>query len=480
MKKLPNIILIIMDSAAAKHSSLYRYHRKTTPCLERIAEEGVLHRRCFSPAFWTLPSHASLFTGLYPSEHGCDGGNKKFTANHYSIVEILKSLGYKTIGITSNPLVSQHTGFNRGFDEFHEMWLLLNSNKLLHARNLIKESKEKVKGELNRFINLLKISKAQRNYLIPFKLLINQAYSKLRGVEYIIHKSSTHATLRALRLSKRIINKTQQTPIFLFINFMQTHNDFNPPRKFDRFMKIHPELKKEIMKKDEYDHYAFSMHDDKTLEALNALYDGEMLFLDSVIFDLYSFLKERNILDNIILIITSDHGELIGEHGHVGHQFSLYNELLHVPLIIKYPGDFGLKKEVDEIVQTHDIFSTISEVVESPFPIPESSVSLLSSHREFALSQSLDVRFKIEACKKRNPSFKKKDFMQPQISVITKDMLKLIRGADGSIELYDLNKDLYETKNLINLIDYAGEKQKIESLLSNVEDVTGYKNAISI
>lgn len=121
-KKLPNIILIVLDTARAKSFSCYGYHRKTTPNIDRIAEEGVLYKWCFSPANWTIPSHASLFTGLYPSEHGCHAGNPLLDENTPTLSELLRSVGYRTVGISCNGLVSELYGFRKGFDFFYEVW----------------------------------------------------------------------------------------------------------------------------------------------------------------------------------------------------------------------------------------------------------------------------------------------------------------------------------------------------------------------
>jgi len=119
-KKLPNIILIVLDTVGAKHMSLYGYHRRTTPNLERIAEECTVYNRCFAPSCWTIPSHASMFTGLYPSQHGSHEGNHILNENVQHLVSILKLMGYCTIGISSNFLVSPATGLCRGFDFFKD------------------------------------------------------------------------------------------------------------------------------------------------------------------------------------------------------------------------------------------------------------------------------------------------------------------------------------------------------------------------
>jgi arylsulfatase A-like enzyme len=172
-------------------------------------------------------------------------------------------------------------------------------------------------------------------------------------------------------------------------------------------------------------------------------------------------------LDNTVYIITSDHGELLGEHGQVNHIFTLYNELLHVPLLIRFPKDFDFRGHKDSLVQLHDIFSTISDMIGSPMPTPESSHSLLSSaSRKAAYAQLLSCDHTIHKFRRENPSFVSQDFMQPHKSLITDSMMKIIKRADGRTELYDLNKDFYETRDLSNDLAYAGRKINMSQLLA--------------
>ena len=105
VKNLPDIVLIIMDTAAAKHFSFYGHHKRISPYLDRIAEESMIYRRCFSPAHWTIPSYTSLFTGLYPSEYGIKTNFALMDNRCYFLAEILKSSGYKTFGISGNGIV---------------------------------------------------------------------------------------------------------------------------------------------------------------------------------------------------------------------------------------------------------------------------------------------------------------------------------------------------------------------------------------
>jgi arylsulfatase A-like enzyme len=473
MQHLPNIVLLVMDTTAAKHLSLYGYHKKTTPCLERLSEEAVVYTRCFSPAQWTIPSHASLFTGLYPGEHRFTNTFSSFDNRFYCLAEIMKSAGYQTFGVSSNGIVSKANNFHKGFDRFFEMCRLVNSNDFFTLNQAFNKKKKQIQGELQRFLFLLRYALAARRPHFLYEKFANRMYEKLRGNKVILKKSE-HATLRTLKLAKRLLTGSQGKPFFLFLNFMETHTKYNPPPKYDRFVNVSESLRRETLAKTEFDHYAFAPFPQETFEVLNKLYDGEILFLDSVIHNLYLYLKEHRILDNTLLIITSDHGELIGEHNHCGHTFSLYNELIHVPLIIRFPREYQLKGEENKLVQLHDLFATILEVIDSPYPVPRSSRSVLSAKRDFAVSQIVDVSIQLQACKRRNASLQVQSFMQPQFSLITREMLKLIKRVDGTFEFYDLSHDFWETENLAHDPSYTERRKQVEQLLPPLEILTGF------
>jgi len=448
--------------------SISGYERQTTPYLERMLENDdfAVYPRCFSPAIWTTPSHISLFTGLYPNEHDV-GNHFCLPDNTYCLAEILKYLDYTTFGVTSNSLVSRLLNFHRGFDEFYEMWHIFNSSDFFEIDQVLSRSKNNVKGELGRFLLLLRVSSSHRDYMFLLKKFIDSTYKKINPIT----KKSAHATMRTINTAKKIINsQNTQSPFFLFLNIMETHNQYNPPSKITAFKKISPKIRDEVLKKYDWHHYALSPFSAETFEILNVLYDREVLFLDSVLWDFYSFLKNKKILNNTLLIITSDHGELVGEHGQFSHNFTLYNELLHVPLLIKFPKDFAMKGQKDTLVQLHDIFSTIADMTGSPLPIPDSSHTLLSStSRNIAYSQLLSCDHTLQKYRWKSPSFVLQDFMQPHMSLITDHMMKIIKRADGNIELYDLNKDLYEAQELSNDLAYAEQKGKLLQLIEKAQ-----------
>lgn len=464
-KDLPNIILIICDTLSAKHMSLYAYERRTTPNLERLVEEGfTVYTRCFAPAPWTNPSHASLFTGLYPSEHGIDGVKSQIGMNTITLPWILKEIGYKTIGISNNLLINGQ--FVKGWDKFFEMDKLFQSNKTMAELNTFFHFSSNKQNKYKKILTAFK-----NDPISTVKFISNQLYNR----KFNVLENATPFTLRTLKLFNHLINSLKTTPLFLFINLMQTHDKYHPPESVKGKFSKKLYKNREIGYYTSYDYY-LQKWDNQYLNGLCSLYDEEIVFLDSVIKRILDGSKQK--INNAILIISSDHGELFGEHGQVNHFFTIYNELLHVPLLIKWPDDFKIKGEIANLVQLHDLFSTILDITNSPFPKPKSSKSFLSTEkRKFAISQLLDINYKIEALKNRNPNFTPKEFMQPMMSVITDDFWKITKRLDGHIEIYNLNNDLYETTDLTEDRRYTKRVNELTSLIDLLGKITGFDKA---
>ncbi|MEW6572165.1 MAG: sulfatase [Bacillota bacterium] len=439
-KKLPNIILIVLDTARAKSFSCYGYHRKTTPNIDRIAEEGVLYKWCFSPANWTIPSHASLFTGLYPSEHLCYAGNLFLDVNIPTLAELLRSIGYRTIGISCNGLVGKIYGFDRGFDIFHELCVRPN---IVNVKPLAGTTITK------KVIEVIKLLPA-RPYLAA-KHILRALLMHLRTSM----SNSTPYTLRAFKLAQKYVSEyilRDKKPLFLFVNIMQTHERYNPPKRTrGKFGSNGFKYESILLGSTSFYLRDFCPHipEGHMWEVLTSLYDEELLFADLCVGQLYSFLKLSRVMDNTVFIVTSDHGEMLGEHRLYGHMFSLHNEVIHVPLIVQYP-DLKRGEVVHRIVQLHDLFSTICEITEIPYPTPLSSISLFGNNRrKWALVQDLDPLADVLSLKARQPDWDVTTHVPtlwrfPSFAIIKSDLVKIIKPSNGSPFFFDIRTDYNE------------------------------------
>jgi arylsulfatase A-like enzyme len=455
--QLPNIILVVMDTAGARRCSVYGHSRRTTPGLEAIAREGTLYRACFATSPWTIPSHLSLFSGLYPSELGVENRGTQVPEMFYTLPEVLGQMGYHTVGISCNGLV----GHQRGFDVFFEMDTPFFSEGYHRDKLDTKFIKEATDQELGRLWLFLKYIVQKKRFLFPLQNVLERLYKK-HCVD--LYYKTSGATKRSFKLAKHLIRKYQgKQPLFLFLNFMETHWKYNPPLSYNNIIDISREERKQLY---QYDHQDFYIKEisPEIMSKIFLLYEQGLYFLDEKLLDFYRFLEAQGVKDNTLLAITSDHGEALGEHGLWGHIFGIYNEILQIPLVVKYPRGLSAPAESHRLAQLNDLFATILEAVDAPLPLPESSRSLLSANREYAFAEHYQ-NIGLEAIRKQVPDYQPLPFMQPCRGVIDGDFFKLIEWADGRLELYDLNRDFEEIRDLSGVPDQVPRIQGLRQVM---------------
>ena len=474
-KQYPNILLIVMDTARAKSMSLYGHRNQTTPNLERISEGANVYRRCFTTANWTIPSHASLFSGLYPSEHGSYADTHMSLNTQLALLPwVLKKHRYITGCISSNPFLSKKFNYDFGFDVMKNLVLRFDDMGAENVKRMVAGKKRR-----KQLLDLMRYTFKGKGIRDVFKAVVNWLSNP-----DIALKNSAPLTLKT---KKQILNFIERhtdaiTPWFLFVNFIQCHGKYNPPEPFRyKFIKKNVRIEKKIWKFENLDYYAgkWSLSQEE-IEYMHGLYEGEILFLDSVIGQIYDYLEKSGLINKIILIITSDHGEHLGEKGHLGHSFSIYNELFHIPLIIKYPHNEVYPKEDLRLCQINDLYATILGVLNSSFPVPESSFSLISNNqRKYALLQGFHPKnsLTLEGMKRRNAKFNPDEFphKSSNIAVIDENLLKAIRYSDGRNEVYDLKKDFYESHALPLQIEQC---TKILKLLDKASVESGWQRIV--
>lgn len=406
----PNIILIVMDAARAKHLSCYGYHRPTTPNLERFAERSVVYETAISPAGWSLPSHASMFTGLYPSRHGAHDQHKYLRPEYLTMAEILRSWGYHTLAVCHNEYVSSTTGLNRGFAEFNPI--------IRRLPRPLKKIKQKAEAGIATLLGLRD----------------SGARSINRQVIAALHRLQTN-----------------ERPFFMFVHYLEPHAPYRPPQKYNRYLPkgVFPTEAKQV-NQDRVKYLAelVSM-DERDFEILTALYDGEITYLDTRIAQVLRWLEDSGLLDRTMVIITSDHGENLGDHQMLGHTYCLYDTLLHVPLIIHYPKGTVAPGRVEHQVQTLDTLPTILSMLGDTSSETYRSLQgcdLLSSARhEFTIAEQANPD--LTTFYSRFPGVDVSRYDRA-LKMIRTDHYKYIRASDGNHELYDLQVDPDEQHNI--------------------------------
>jgi len=296
-----NIILISVDSLRADHLGTYGYSRPTSPNIDALASGASVFERASSQAPWTLPSHVSLLTSLYPRSHQTTALNRSVPAAATTLAGELKQFGYRTHAIVSGPFMRSSFGMDRGFDHYDEDLAL--------------------------------------------------------GGHSVSHRAVTSGQIH--QRMNRLLDHTP-APFFLFLHYWDVHYDYLPPAPYDEM--FDPDYRGDLSSE------AFIRNDEiwsgmppRDLEHLIALYDGEIRYADAQLGRLLAWLKEREVFENTSILVTSDHGEEFSDHGSMeGHQWTLYDEVLRVPLVLRIPGR-AEGAVVEDLVDLLDLAPTLLE-----------------------------------------------------------------------------------------------------------------------
>ncbi len=408
----PNVLLVSIDTLRPDHLGCYGYQRDTSPALDRLADQGVRFSTVASASSWTLPAHASLVTGLYPASHGAWRMANPIAPDVPTLAQLLRRSGMTTCGMVSFHLLSSGYGFGRGFDEYHEL--------------------HKVDGGGLRQVRAEEVA--------------NRAIHWIGG--------------------------NRDKPFFLFLHFFDPHWDYDPPPPYDRI--YNPGYRGEITGAYgsllEYIKYrpekpgegggaadqpvVPGMEREVTiapedLEQVLALYDGEIRYTDYHLGRVVDALRLFGLLDKTLVVITGDHGEEFMEHGSLeGHAWTVYEEVIRVPLVMRFPDGLGGGRVVDHQVRNIDIMPTILDWLQvNARPVLEGQ-SLLPAIRETcrvdggcAMEDGVAFgetrRFKLTRSTARSSSGRKVIFT----------------NGGAQVEYFDLNRDPGEQ---VNLHDAAG------------------------
>jgi arylsulfatase A-like enzyme len=326
----PNIVFCVFDTMRRDGVGAYG-GPSSTPNLDKFSREGVVYGNGVTPSPWTLPSHVSFLAGKYPSEHGLhesyETKGRDFwhrdpqDINVEFVAESLKKAGYHTVGISANPWLFPGTMFARGFEAFTCVGRDL---------ELTEEEKEKTRraaryGKTRREIVWHLLSHGRIHELFAL-------YSMYRRVKDRERRSGFPRIKGGDKVTKAVANSTLEEPFFLFLNFMETHDPYSSYelRFRDSISRDHPGLSLS-------DLLGQITIPPPALGEIRRGYYAECSQVDSFFGDLLAQLKHRNVYDNCMIIATSDHGQALKEKNYYGHSVYLYDEIIRVPLIVKYP-----------------------------------------------------------------------------------------------------------------------------------------------
>ncbi|MFW6132150.1 MAG: sulfatase-like hydrolase/transferase [Candidatus Aminicenantaceae bacterium] len=391
-----NVILVSIDTLRADHLSCYGYQRKTTPHIDSLAADSALFLNTYATSPWTLPSHVSMLTSLFEINHQINQMDEKMDASFTTLADILREENFFCSAFTGGGFISSAYGFSNGFDSYSQI-----------TKGIYKKNSAETIGES----------------------VVNW------------------------------IDLNDDKNFFLFVHTYQTHNPYTCPEPYNSMFLSNDSKWHEIniLKHLGGKKGIFKPLSEEERRNIIDLYDAEIRYTDeTLIHPMLKKLKELNLYDQTMIIITSDHGEEFYDHHGWEHGHSLYDELLKVPLIIKFPNSRFSGKKVNSMVRLVDIMPTIlQELKIEPSQMKWDGLSLFSvlkgkenDHRTFiaekgnnAIKSHIPQQLSMNSGK--NKLILNKKFTDQYLEFFTvKPPLK------KTIELYNLSHDPLETKNI--------------------------------
>jgi arylsulfatase A-like enzyme len=425
-KSPPNILWVVWDTVRADRLSLYGNNHMTTPFLDAWARKACVFVDCVSPSSTTAPSHVSMFTGLIPSEHGTTHTKPAMSLACRSIAEILSNEGYRTYLFSANPYITAKNNYAQGFDTTEHPW----------SESYQQEALRILKSKLHPWEN-------------DTEGIYRTDNSNLAWLTQGCGELAQHAVSKWLTCSE------QDKPFFIFLNYMEAHGPYVPPELYCRRMMNSEQMELlSKMRRPLFDMLLYSFNlkqfSREELDVIAGVYDAALAELDDLFKNLIFALDRSGHLKNTIVVLTSDHGEHLGEHHLLGHQYSLYNELLQVPLVIWYPKNIKPGR-CSRPVMTTDIFPTLLELAGINIKGTGSqSLSLLSpteSRTRISEYPAWMQNTFIDSLPKKIPGCDLSHWMQ-SLKAVYSDRYKYISSSGGRQELYDLLSDPLENNNL--------------------------------
>lgn len=342
MAKKQNLILITIDALRADHLGFMGYKKNISPNIDHLAKESSIFTKAFATGPVTPHSFPSILTSTYPLDYH---GPRKIKRPRKLISEVLKREGFTTAAFHSNAFLGNFFGYNRGWDFFEDLQAPVNFS-FLKEKKITAIIKEVVRRGIIQFFPQL------------FFLLIYIRYriKKLKN-------NRINGSFLTQIVKDFISSQEEKSPFFVWVHYMDVHTPYsardnlkNKPLSYSEYSASCSSPLLAI-----YSSTKLTKIAKKNINLTYNLYDDGIKYVDEQIGNLISFLKAKNIYDNCIIIVTADHGDEFLEHGSGSHQSRLYNEVLHVPLLIKTPGNPA--RVIKNPVSLIDLAPTICDIL---------------------------------------------------------------------------------------------------------------------
>ncbi len=414
IQKRPNVIIILVDALRADSLGCYGQPGDLSPFIDDYSRKGVTFMNAFSHSTHTTISVASLFTGLIPPAHGVRRAGtpikkveKKLASDVMSyelmtMAELFKQNGYNTCGINTNHNIDRKSGFAQGFDSYT---------------------------------------------MIPGKWLESHGIRSWMG----------HDGSKVNQMALEWLSSSSKEPFFLFLHYMDVHAPYLPPREYYQVTMNEVLSPLAVVKNGPFT----GNITDEIISFNKRMYYSEIKYFDHLFFGLINELDKRGLLSNTIVVITSDHGDEFHEHGGFGHNFNIYDEVLHVPLIVTWPGAIPTDLTREDQVRLIDIMPTLARLA----GIDTSSIQIQGQDlftRGWTDQQPL-------AFWKRTgplPLYAETYRLNIPRCLRMPDRKLIYNHADGSYEFYRLDQDPGEMNNL-----YEDGNKEIEKMKATLHEM---------
>jgi arylsulfatase A-like enzyme len=417
-RRPPNVVLVVMDTVRPDRLSAYGYTRETTPNLDQLVTTSRVFYNAYSTSSWTSPAHASLFTGLYPVAHQTTQESWTLDPELTTLAEILSDNGYEAVAMVGNPMLSRERRFDQGFAHYSETW------RFARART------------------------RERPGQPP--QLADDIAAELIG-EFVERPEGSR-------------------PFFIFVNLIGPHSPYDSCRQYCASFVSDPSIK---IRSNQWAAYYMGgrKFSDAEILHLGELYDAEIRHADEIVGRIIGSLRAGGHWDDSLFVVTSDHGENIGDHGHMDHVFSLYETTARIPLIVRYPVLFEPGSADHVPVQLPDLFTTTLRTAGvDPTRYSAHGVDLSDESARAERAVFLEYYKPVQALglvkRWATPAQRRAlaRYDRRLRAVISSDR-KLIWASDGRHELYDLGTDPEERNDLSHQPAHAADLGGLVKLL---------------
>lgn len=438
----PHVLWILLDTVRADHLGLHGYPEATTPFLDAWSRQALVCDRAISDSMWTLPAHASMFTGLSVREHGVDFAFPFLDERFTTVAEALKQNGYQTACFSNNPWIWKHTNVVQGFDEKYVLY---------HTRNIGRFS-----------LSYL----FQRIGWVPPIGWLEQDYGAAVTNHYI-----------AQWLASRV---DAGDPLFLFVNYFDAHLPYSVPLSYRRMFMDERQVARSYELRYEFGNltaaldYRYNIEgpdflSEKDHVVLRRLYASGIRYLDDRVRELMQMFEARGMLENTLVVIASDHGEHLGEQGLWAHRYLTHEVLTRAVLMVREPGR-TTGQRMETATALSDLYPTVLRHVlgdSAPAGGPEAR-DLLSPMASEGSPRVVISKYNGPAQEmlKRigEPSTQEMAHRcAPQIAAHD-GRYKLLLSDSGRRELYDVIADPGETRNVSGTM--TDEAQRLETYIA--------------